>query len=84
MEQLLDIERTGNAAVKKLRINKLNKGLPFMINSKDLPVYQCYLEYPDGSIVLVSLKKATRDFTLIRKLTKREKNTVRERYNLSF
>lgn len=45
------MERTGNAAVKKLRITKLRNGHPFMINSEDLPGYQCYLEYPDGSIM---------------------------------
>ncbi len=84
MELLKEIERTGNAAVKKLRINKFNKGLPFMINSKDLPGYQCYLEYPNGSIVLVSLKQATRDFTIIRQLTQKEKITIRKKYNLSF
>jgi hypothetical protein len=38
MKQLQEIEKTGNAAVRKLRINKLKKGHPFMINSKDLPL----------------------------------------------
>ena len=83
MKQLQEIERTGNAAVKKLRMNKLKKGHPFMINSKDLPSYQCYLEYPNGSIVLVSITKAARDFTIIRQLSQLEENSIRLRYNLS-
>ncbi|MEO6129996.1 MAG: hypothetical protein ABIP30_16725 [Ferruginibacter sp.] len=83
MKQLVEIERTGNAAVKKLRENKLKKGHPFMINSNDLPGYQCYLEYPDGSILLVSITKAARDFTIIRQLSKIEENSVRLRFNLS-
>ncbi len=83
MNQLQEIERTGNAAVKKLRMNKLRKGHPFMINSKDLPSYQCYLEYPNGSIVLASITKAARDFTIIRQLSQLEENSIRLRYNLS-
>ena len=39
-----------NKRIKSLRKEKLSQGLPFMINSEDLPSYQCYLEYPDGSI----------------------------------
>lgn len=82
MKQLQEIERTGNAAVRKLRLNKLKKGLPFMINSKDLPRYQCYLEYPDGSIELVSITKEAREFTFIRQLSLHEVNTIRLRFNL--
>lgn len=83
MKQLQEIERTGNAAVRKLRMNKFRKGHPFMINSKDLPGYQCYLEYPNGSIVLVSITKEARDFTTIRQLSLLEENSLRLRYNLS-
>jgi hypothetical protein len=77
------IERTGTAAVKQLRRQKLLKGLPFMINSKELPSNQCYLEYPDGTIQLVSLSKTARDFDLIRELSLRESKKLRLKFNLA-
>jgi hypothetical protein len=83
MTRIQEIERNGTAAVKRLRMRKLQNGHPFMINSKDLPGNQCYLEYPNGSMVLVSILKSARDFTVIRKLSNLEKNAIRVRYNLS-
>jgi hypothetical protein len=50
MSEINQIEKVGGAAVRKLRLKKLQSGLPFMINSKDLPANHCYLEYPDGMI----------------------------------
>jgi len=83
MTQIQEIERTGTAAVKRLRIRKLKSGHPFMINSKDLPGNQCYLEFPDGSISLVTIIKPARDFTVIKKLSQIEGNSIRAKYNLS-
>ncbi len=57
MSTLQNIEKKGTAAVKRLRSQKLAKGLPFMINSNELPTTQCYIEYPNGSIQLVALSK---------------------------
>jgi len=82
MTSIQEIERNGTAAVKRLRMRKLQNGHPFMINSRDLPGNQCYLEYPNGSILLVSILKSDRDFTVIRKLSNQEENTIRARYNL--
>jgi len=82
MTQIQEIERTGTAAVKRLRIRKLKSGHPFMINSKDLPGNQCYLEFPDGSISLVTIIKPARDFTVIKKLSQIEGNIIRAKYNL--
>ncbi len=79
----IEIEEIGNAAVRKLRKGKLQSGLPFMINSKELPSNQCYLEYPDGRIVLVTISKNERDFQLIRNLSAAEILYVREKYGLS-
>lgn len=36
----LQTERMGTAAVKRLRLQKLLRGLPLMINSKELPSTQ--------------------------------------------
>jgi hydrogenase maturation factor HypF (carbamoyltransferase family) len=57
MTALQIIEKKGNDAVRRLRLQKLRSGHPFMINSNDLESYQCYLEYPDGSIKLVLMNR---------------------------
>ncbi len=76
------IENIGNAAVMLLRSTKLKSGLPFMINSKELPTNVCYLEYPDGNIALVTIKKNDTQFTLIRNLSEAEISQVRSKFKL--
>lgn len=83
MLTLQNIERKGTAAVKRLRSQKLANGLPFMINSKELPSNQCYLEYPDGSIHLVTLSRTARDFDMIRELSIQERSRLRIKYKLA-
>ena len=83
MTALQTIGKIGTEAVQNLRLQKLRSGNPFMINSKDLEPCQCYLEYPDGSIQLVFLKKAAREFTVIRTLSSSEELSLRSRYGLS-
>lgn len=83
MTQIQEIEGNGTAAVKRLRIKKLKDGHPFMINSKDLPVSQCYLEYPNGSINLVAIVRSAKEFTLIRTPSAIERTALRTKYNLS-
>ncbi len=83
MSTLQNIEKKGTAAVKRLRSQKLAKGLPFMINSNELPTTQCYLEYPNGSIQLVVLSQTSRDFTVIRELSLPESNRLRATYKLT-
>jgi hydrogenase maturation factor HypF (carbamoyltransferase family) len=80
MTALQIIEKIGNEAVQKLRLQKLRSGHPFMINSKDLESNQCYLEYSDGSIQLVFLKNAAKEFTVIRTLSDSEELSLRKRY----
>jgi hypothetical protein len=58
------IEKSATDAVRALRIRKLGNGLPFMINDAELPSNKCYLEYPDGKIILVALVQHARDFSL--------------------
>ena len=83
MTALQTIEQIGNEAVKKLRLQKLRNGRPFMINSRDLAPDQCYLEFPDGAIKLVYLKNSANYFTVIRTLTLEEEQPLRLRYNFS-
>lgn len=80
MTALQIIEKIGNEAVQELRLEKLRSGHPFMINSKELESNQCYLEYPDGRILLVFLKNAAREFTVIRTLSLAEAEVLREKY----
>ena len=73
----------GTNAVKKLREQKLRNGLPFMINVKELSTNQCYLEYPNGSIKLITVAHSTRDIDVIRELTSNEANLLRRRFHFS-
>jgi len=82
MTPLQAIEKKGNEAVQELRVQKLRSGHPFMINSKDLPSNQCYLEFPDGTFQLVYLKNAAREFTVIRGLSIDEAESLRSRFRL--
>jgi hypothetical protein len=83
MTALQTIEQIGNKAVQKLRLQKLGSGHSFMINSKELEPNQCYLEYPDGTIQLVYLKNAAKDFTVIRTLSASEEEIIRLKYHFS-
>ena len=84
LNELKILETKGNNAVKELRRAKFKKRLPFMINSIDLPRNQCYLEYADGRMVLVSLQSInSREFTFIRELTDDEKEAIRIKYHLA-
>ncbi len=83
MTALQIIEKKGNDAVQRLRLQKLRSGHPFMINAEDLEPNQCYLEYPDGSIKLVFLKESAREFMVIRTLSSTEEEAIRNSYGLS-
>jgi len=72
----IHLQNKGTEAVKRLREEKLRNGVPFMINAKELPTNQAYLEYPDGTIKLVSVSKGARQFTFVRELTKEESLAV--------
>jgi hypothetical protein len=81
-EEITNVAIQGTLAVKQLRQKKLLNGLPFMINTRELPRGQCYLEYPGGTIKLVELAESYQDFHVIRELTKGEAYTLRLRYHL--
>lgn len=73
----------GTEAVKQLRLRKLLNGHPFMINSRELPANHCYLEFPDGSIKLVTVLDSQRDFTIIKELSTAESQTIRHKFHLA-
>ncbi len=85
-EYMSTIELTskkGTDAGKKLREKKLGNGLPFMINARELSSDQCYLEYPDGSIKLVTVSHSTQEINVIFELSQVEANNLRERFHFS-
>ena len=80
--KIKQLEKYGIEAIKNLRDTKFKNGQPFMINSNDLPSDQCYLEYPNGSIVLVKLCRKTSDFKVISNYSGEEQTTIRKKYQL--
>ncbi len=82
MIELKQIERKGTEAVKRLRLQKLRMGRPFMINSRELVTGYCYFEFPDGTIKLARYNKLTRDFEIIKELSEPEIQLLRHRYHL--
>ena len=75
--------KRGTNAVKKLREQKLRNGLPFMINVKELSTNECYLEYPNGSIKLITVVHSTRDIDIVRELSLTEATLLRRRFHFS-
>ncbi|MFY8187122.1 MAG: hypothetical protein ACOVLC_04105 [Flavobacterium sp.] len=69
--------------VKKLRDQKLRDGLPFMINVNELSSNECYLEYPNGDIKLISITPSSREFKIIKELNTSDANNLRKRLNFS-
>ena len=80
--QINELAEKGTEAVKSLRRHKLLNGNFFMINASGLPRGQCYIEYPDGRIVLVMLSSSRNEFDEIQQLSAAESNSLRIRYQL--
>ncbi len=76
------MKQTGNAAVRRLRKQKFAKGLPFMINSRDLPQNESYLEYPDGRMVIIKSQVRFIILSLLRKYLQRCQLTSADNFNL--
>lgn len=77
------LEKAGMKAVQELRRNKLNSGLPFMINTNLLRTHQCYMEYPDGSINIVTFCHETIDFKIVASLSANENKKIRRKLKLN-
>lgn len=82
MSDLEVLENIGTAAVMQLRKEKLASGKSFMINSEELPAKQSYMEYPDGTINIVTIAPDERSFITVRKLSNTETLAVRHQFNL--
>lgn len=82
MKTYASISYRGTGAVKRMRQQKLRNGQPFMINVRELPADQCYLEYPDGSISQVAIVSSSCEFKIIRKLSVAESGALRRRFHI--
>ncbi|HEY5325989.1 MAG TPA: hypothetical protein VIJ27_03235 [Mucilaginibacter sp.] len=82
MSDLEVLENIGTDAVKRLRKQKLESGRPFMINSKELPSKQSYMEYPDKTISIVTAGLDSRSFITLRKLSEAEAGAIRKQFDL--
>lgn len=74
--------KTAQKEIKALRRKRLSDGLTFMINSDSLPSGQCYLEYPNGLIVIAEANSKETDFKIIEELDGFEINRLRKELKL--
>jgi hypothetical protein len=82
MSEIEVLENIATKAVHRLRTETLNAGQPFMINVEGLPANQCYLEFPDHSIQLVTFLQGKNDFIPIKNLSTRDRDRLRKRLGL--
>lgn len=80
---MTSIQNAGTEAVKKLRLEKLSQGMPFMINSRELPNEQCYLEYPTGIIKLAQMSASKKDFIILKEFSQKESSSIRNKFHLA-
>ena len=76
------LENIATKAVHRLRTETLVSGQPFMINVNGLPANQCYLEFPDHSIELVTFVQEKNDFVTVKKLGAHDRDRLRKRIGL--
>jgi len=82
MSEIEVLENIATKAVHRLRTETLTSGQPFMINVNNLPPGQCYLEFPDKTIQLVTFVQGKNDFVPVRNLRARDRERLRKRLGL--
>ncbi len=83
MLSICKTSQIGTNAVRRLREKKLKNGLPFMINDHTLAEGESYLEYPDGSIKLITIISAKKEIDVVRELSPEEAAQLRIRFHFS-
>jgi hypothetical protein len=78
-----EMERSALMAIKRLRLQKLRQGIPFMINSDILESDQCFLEFPDGIIKIAEAATKERDFLIVYEFSAAESNDLRKKLKLA-
>jgi len=82
MGTIEELKEIGGTVVRRLRKQKLQKGMPFLIWSNKLPKDQSYLEYPDQTIKIVTVAPNLKSFMVVRELTANQANSIRQELNL--
>jgi len=82
MSEIESLENIATKAVHRLRTETLVSGQPFMINVKGLPKNQCYLEFPDHTIQLVTFEKEKSDFVVVENLSSKDRERLRKSIGL--
>ncbi len=77
------LERRAGAAIRKLRLEKLKRGLPFMINTDMLVPGQCFLEYPDGIIKIAEADISRTDFQIVYEFSAAESDRLRKKLKIA-
>jgi len=78
-----NMEKAAAEAIRKLRLEKLNSGHPFLIFAEELPAGQSYLEYPDGTIHIVAIDENSRKFITVKKLSTKASTNIRRQHHLT-
>ena len=81
MKKVVKNINSGFSPIRILRTRKLRGGLPFMIHSKELSSKQCYYEFPNGKIELVTIS-AKNEISTLKVLTDKEADLLREKLHL--
>ena len=77
-----ELNAIGSTAVRQLRKKKLENGKPFLFWSNEFPKNQSYLEYPDRSIKIVTVRSDLKSFHIVSELTQNQINIIRSKLNL--
>jgi hypothetical protein len=80
MHKTLEMEERGIQALKMLRLSSLRKGENFLIFDDRLPPEHFYLEYPDGTIEMVTFSKKRNEYSVREILGTRQSELLRKKY----
>ena len=83
MKDIKIIEKRGRAALNLIRANALSNGKSFLIYDENLPIGQCYMEYPDGDIKIVKPSSKTFEFIVYQELDASTVLSLRQKFELT-
>ena len=84
MNSIDELKAISNTAVRRLRLQKLKNGKPFLVWSRELPQNQSYMEFPDHSIKIVTLSADSKSFTIIQQLEESQAQILRTELALDY
>lgn len=84
MRPLTEIEKLAQKAIIRLRAESLQNGNTFMTYDPDLPTGQYYMEYPDGTMKIVTASRKDMDFIVEKELTQAQADLIRDRLHAQY